>query len=96
MENVFDSASLDALASSTENADCNAVVTVDCLNSLYNATGYIPSATNGNKIGITGYANQSFNLGDLRTFYQEQRTDAVGSEENIEVVLVNGMFALKL
>lgn len=94
MENVFDAASLEALASSTEKADCNAIVTVGCLKELYNATGYVPTATNGNKIGITGYANQSFNLGDLRTFYQEQRMDAVGSEENIDVVLVNGVISL--
>lgn len=93
IENVFDAASLESLASST---DCNATVTVDCLKELYNATGYTPSATNGNRIGVTGYANQSFNLGDLRTFYQEQRKDAVGSEDNVEVVLVNGAFSPSL
>lgn len=39
-------------------AACNTSITITCLQQLYNAVGYKPSAKNGNQIGITGYLGQ--------------------------------------
>jgi tripeptidyl-peptidase-1 len=40
-------------------ADCNGVITVDCIRQLYNAVGMKPSngGRNGNRIGVTAYLN---------------------------------------
>ncbi len=35
-------------------ASCNSTITITCLQQLYNAVGFTPSAK-GNSIGITGY-----------------------------------------
>ena len=69
-------------------ASCNQTITITCIQQLYNAVGFTPSATNGNKIGITGYLEQFANEQDLQTFFADQRPDAVGS--TFTTVLVNG------
>ncbi|KAM5534444.1 hypothetical protein V8D89_011911 [Ganoderma adspersum] len=69
-------------------ASCNATVTITCLQQLYNAVGFTPSAKNGNQIGITGYLEQFANIQDLQTFYTNQRPDALNSSFN--TVLING------
>ena len=69
-------------------ASCNATVTITCLQQLYNAVGFTPSAKNGNQIGITGYLEQFANIQDLQTFYANQRPDALNSSFN--TVLING------
>lgn len=60
-------------------ASCNTTVTIKCLQQLYNAVGYVPSATANNSIAITGYLEEFANKQDLQTFYAEQRPDAVNS-----------------
>ncbi|KAK2463896.1 hypothetical protein APHAL10511_004068 [Amanita phalloides] len=57
---------------------CDNTITIKCLQQIYNATGYTPSAK-GNSIGITGYDGQYANLNDLQKFYADQRPDARGS-----------------
>lgn len=47
-------------------ASCNKTITISCLEQLYNAVGYIPSANIGNSIGITGYLGQFANIADLQ------------------------------
>lgn len=69
-------------------ASCNQTITITCIQQLYNAVGFKPSAKNGNKIGITGYLEQFANIEDLQTFFAEQRPDALNS--TFETVLING------
>lgn len=69
-------------------ASCNQTITITCLQQLYNAVGYVPSATNGNKIAVTGYLEQFANHADLQQFFKEQRPDAVGS--NFSTIFING------
>lgn len=71
-------------------ASCNQTITITCIQQLYNAVGFTPSATNGNKIGITGYLEQFANFADLQTFYAQERPDASGS--NFSVVSINSSF----
>lgn len=60
-------------------ASCNKTITVTCLKQLYNAVGYVPSATKVNQIGITGYLEQYANKADLQLFYQDQVPAAVNT-----------------
>jgi tripeptidyl-peptidase-1 len=52
----FDSnaAGIDSGSGVTVNASCTKVITISCLQELYNAVGVVPSATN-NSIAVTGY-----------------------------------------
>src|SRR5260370_2184401 len=52
--------------------NCNHTVTVSCLRELYNVSGYAPTATATNKIGITGYLRQFATNGDLHSFSKPQ------------------------
>jgi tripeptidyl-peptidase I len=70
-------------------ASCNTTITISCLQQLYNAVGYVPSATNGNQIGITGYLDQFANLQDLQDFYADQRPDALNS--SFKFISINGI-----
>ena len=72
-------------------ASCNKTITITCIQQLYNAVGFTPSAKNGNQIGITGYLEQFANIQDLQTFYADQRPDALGS--SFKTILVNGSSA---
>lgn len=69
-------------------ASCNQTITISCIQQLYNAVGFKPSAKNGNQIGITGYLEQFANIADLQQFYAEQRPDAVNS--TFKVISING------
>jgi tripeptidyl-peptidase I len=69
-------------------ANCNSTITISCLKQLYNAVGYVPSATNGNQIGVTGYLRQVANFQDLQDFYADQLPEAVNS--NFTYISVNG------
>ncbi|KAH7923660.1 subtilisin-like protein [Leucogyrophana mollusca] len=69
-------------------ASCNSTITLTCLRQLYNALNYTTSATNGNKLGLTGYLNQYANLDDLQQFYLTQNPAALGS--NFTFVSVHG------
>ncbi|KAI3616687.1 tripeptidyl peptidase [Moniliophthora roreri] len=69
-------------------ASCNSTITISCLQQLYNAVGYTPSADIGNSIGITGYLEEFANIQDLQSFYAEQRPDALGT--SFEFISVKG------
>lgn len=72
----------------TVDASCNTTITISCLKELYNAVGFKPSATNGNKIGLTGYLGQFANIADLQSFYADQVPAAVNT--SFTFVSVNG------
>ncbi|KAF8204660.1 tripeptidyl peptidase A [Pholiota molesta] len=59
-------------------ASCNSTITITCLQQLYNAVGFKPSAK-GNSVAVTGYLEQFANKQDLQTFFADQRPDAVNS-----------------
>ncbi|TFK79833.1 tripeptidyl peptidase A [Polyporus arcularius HHB13444] len=69
-------------------ASCNQTITITCIQQLYNAVGFKPSAKNGNQIGITGYLEQFANIQDLQTFFADQRPDALNS--TFKTILING------
>ncbi|KAG1752553.1 peptidase S8/S53 domain-containing protein [Suillus paluster] len=69
-------------------ASCNNTITVSCLKQLYNAVDYNTSATNCNKLGLTGYLEQYANNMDLQQFYQSENPSAYGS--NYTFISVNG------
>ncbi|KAN0115995.1 Peptidase S8/S53 domain containing protein [Russula decolorans] len=69
--------------------DCSRTVTIPCLRTMYNVTGYVPQATSKNKIGITGYLGQFANNADLQSFYKAELPAAVNS--SFQTVLVNGL-----
>lgn len=73
-------------------ASCATTVTVSCLQQLYNAVGYTPSANSGNRIAVTGYSGFFANNDDLQSFYADQVPSAVNS--SFTTVLVNGMNSL--
>ncbi len=79
---------VDSASGGQVDASCSSVITITCIQQLYNAVGFTPSGKNGNKIGITGYLEQFANFEDLQTFYARERPDALGS--NFTVVPVNG------
>jgi tripeptidyl-peptidase I len=70
--------------------NCSSVVTVSCIQQLYNAVGYKPVATNKNSIGITGYLDEFANNVDLQSFYAHERPDA--SNSTFQTVLVNSAY----
>ncbi|KAF8969346.1 peptidase S8/S53 domain-containing protein [Flammula alnicola] len=65
---------------------CNTTITISCLQQLYNAVGYIPSADSNNSIGITGYLEEFANIQDLQSFFADQRPDALTSSFTFESV----------
>ncbi|KAF8841599.1 subtilisin-like protein [Paxillus ammoniavirescens] len=69
-------------------ASCNNTITISCLRELYNAVGYNTSATNGNKLAVTGYLEQYANNMDLQQFFELENPTAYGS--NYTFVSVNG------
>jgi len=78
---------VNAASGVTVDASCNEIITITCLQQLYNAVGFTPSAK-GNSIGITGYLEQFANMQDLQSFFADQRPDALGS--SFKFVSVNG------
>ena len=81
---------VDPVSGTEVDARCNRVITIKCLQQLYNIAGYAPSAAGQNQIGITGYLEQFANFEDLQMFYKDQRPEAGGSSFNVS--LVNGLF----
>lgn len=79
---------VDTVSGVTVDASCNTTVTITCLKELYNAVGFNSSASNGNKIGITGYLGEFANIQDLQQFYADQRPDALNS--SFQFISVNG------
>ncbi|KAG1778851.1 peptidase S8/S53 domain-containing protein [Suillus placidus] len=75
-------------AGNSVDASCNHTITLSCLRQLYNAEDYETTATNCNKLGITGYLDQYANNKDLQQFYQAQNPSAYGS--NYTLVSING------
>ncbi|KAG1893463.1 peptidase S8/S53 domain-containing protein [Suillus fuscotomentosus] len=69
-------------------ASCNSTITLSCLRQLYNAENYKTTATNCNKLGITGYLDQYANNKDLQQFYLAQNPSAYGS--NYTLVSIHG------
>lgn len=47
-------------------ASCVEDITPSCLFALYNATGYVPKATDKNVLGVAGYLKQFANYADLQ------------------------------
>lgn len=70
------------------NASCNTTVTISCLRQLYNAENYQSTATNCNKLGLTGYLDQYVNDKDLQKFYKFQNPSAYGT--NYTLISING------
>ncbi|KIM46464.1 hypothetical protein M413DRAFT_8304 [Hebeloma cylindrosporum] len=79
---------VDSVSGVTVDASCNKVITITCLQQLYNAVGFVPSANVGNSIGITGYLGQFANKQDLQSFFADQRPDALNS--TFKFISVNG------
>ncbi|KAI9443991.1 tripeptidyl peptidase A [Lactarius indigo] len=69
-------------------ASCDMTVTVSCLKQLYNATVYVPQATDKNAIALTGYLDEFSNFSDLQQFYADQVPAALNT--SFDVVLING------
>jgi tripeptidyl-peptidase-1 len=72
----------------TIDPSCNTTVTLSCLDQLYKIGNYKPQATHKNSIAISSYLEQFLNEQDLRSFYLEQRPEAVNS--TFEFISVNG------
>ncbi|KAH9983546.1 peptidase S8/S53 domain-containing protein [Russula compacta] len=68
--------------------NCTDVITVSCIQQLYQMGGYQLAAQSKNAIGITGYGGQFANMQDLQSFYALELPNAVGS--TFQVVEVNG------
>lgn len=72
------------------NVSCSEIMTIYCVQQLYQTTGYqpVPASKSKNMIAVTGFDEEFANEADLQSFYQDERPDAVGSSFN--TVLVNG------
>ncbi|KAH9165912.1 subtilisin-like protein [Lactarius sanguifluus] len=64
-------------------------VTPTFLRWLYNTLGYVPAATDRNKLGITGLIGDSPSPHDLKRFMTEFRTEGADTA-TFDVVLING------
>jgi tripeptidyl-peptidase I len=76
------------LAYGSTPVSCSNTITPTCLRALYNTLEYVPSATESNKLGITGYLDQFASYQDLTEFMIQFRPDAVRA--NFTVEQVNG------
>ncbi|KAH9973593.1 subtilisin-like protein [Lactifluus volemus] len=77
-----------ALAYGSTPASCSNTITPTCLRALYNTLEYVPSATESNQLGITGYLDQFASYQDLTEFMIQFRPDAVHA--NFTVEQING------
>ncbi|KAF9039632.1 subtilisin-like protein [Hymenopellis radicata] len=68
-------------------SSCASAITISCLQALYNTTGYVPTATDRNILGVAGYLEEFANRADLQTFLRRFRSEAVGT--TFDTVLVN-------
>jgi len=60
-------------------ASCNDVITLSCLQQLYNSVGVKGSGKDGNQIAVTAYLGQFANLADLKLFFEDQNPAAASS-----------------
>ncbi|KAF9450674.1 subtilisin-like protein [Macrolepiota fuliginosa MF-IS2] len=72
----------------TVDPSCNATVTLSCLQQLYNFKDYRPQVPEKNSVGVSSYLEQFANLEDLKSFYLDQRPEAVNT--TFELISVNG------
>ncbi|KAK2466004.1 hypothetical protein APHAL10511_001645 [Amanita phalloides] len=70
----------DPITGVTVDASCNTTITIKCLQQIYNAVDYRPKQ---GSIGVTAYLGQYANFQDLRSFYAEQRPEAIDSLFNV-------------
>ncbi|KAH9011372.1 subtilisin-like protein [Lactarius pseudohatsudake] len=64
-------------------------VTPSFLRRIYNTVGYVPAATDRNKLGVTGFIGDSPRPDDLKEFMTKYRTDWADTA-TYNVVLING------
>ncbi|GJJ11172.1 hypothetical protein Clacol_005404 [Clathrus columnatus] len=70
---------------------CNATaITPDCLRTLYGSIDYVPSATDQNQIGITGFLEQYASYSDLTDFMKIYRPDVDDKDASFTIVQING------
>ncbi|KAH9165908.1 Pro-kumamolisin, activation domain-containing protein [Lactarius sanguifluus] len=65
------------------------LVTPSFLRWIYNTLAYVPTATDRNKLGITGFIGDSPSPDDLKLFMTKYRTDGADTA-TFDIVLVNG------
>ncbi|KAH9059862.1 subtilisin-like protein [Lactarius vividus] len=65
------------------------LVTPSFVRWIYNTLGYVPAATDRNKLGVAGFIGDSPSPDDLKQFMTEYRTDGADTAA-FEVVLING------
>lgn len=69
-------------------AACNATITPECLQALYNFKGYKAKVPEKNSIGVNGFLEQIAQYEDLRLFLEQFAPSAVGG--NFSTTSVNG------
>ncbi|KAJ6515255.1 tripeptidyl peptidase A [Mycena sanguinolenta] len=74
----------------TVDASCNTTITITCLQQIYNAVGYTPSAHVGNSVGISGYLGDFANRADLQLFFEDQVPAAAAVNATYKFVSVAG------
>lgn len=68
------------------NADCSAILTLSCLQDMYNTAGYVPDPRAGSRVGFGSFLNQSAVYSDL--FQYEELFDL--PHQNISTILIAG------
>ncbi|KAF7335276.1 Tripeptidyl-peptidase sed2 [Mycena sanguinolenta] len=80
----------DPVTGLTVDASCNTTITITCLQQIYNAVGYTPSAHVGNSVGIAGYLGDFANRADLQSFFEDQVPAAAAVNATYNFVSVAG------
>ncbi|KAJ6515250.1 tripeptidyl peptidase A [Mycena sanguinolenta] len=80
----------DPVTGLTVDASCNTTITITCLQQIYNAVGYTPSAHVGNSVGISGYLGDFANRADLQLFFEDQVPAAAAVNATYKFVSVAG------
>ncbi|KAJ7821185.1 subtilisin-like protein [Mycena olivaceomarginata] len=80
----------DSATGLTVDASCNTTITITCLQQIYNAVGYTPSAGIGNSVGISGYLEDFANRADLQAFFEDQVPAAAAVNATYNFVSVAG------
>ncbi|KAK7053947.1 Tripeptidyl-peptidase sed2 [Favolaschia claudopus] len=78
----------DSTTGLTVDASCNTTITITCLQQIYNAVGYTPSANVGNSIGIAAYLEDFANRADLQTFFEDQVPAAAAANATYQFISV--------
>jgi tripeptidyl-peptidase-1 len=84
----------DSVTGLTVDASCNTTITITCLQQIYNAVGYTPSAGIGNSVGISGYLEDFANRADLQAFFEDQVPAAAAVNATYNFVSVAGTCGL--